>query len=166
MPTARERYADEAFERSLSQFQRLVQSVGVKRFSSAMNITTRQVNRMLSGTQPNPVDRIVRTLQSCKAGVGDEVIEYICQEVGGSFVRDEATIDASAVNAVRECAEAIAAISDGEITTVEETKIRQAIAALTALVRMAQAARVDGEPVRITPVVRPNPIARHNARAD
>lgn len=166
MPTARERYADEAFERSLGHFERLVQSVGAKRFAAAMSITTRQVNRMLSGTQPNPVDRIVRTLQSCEAAVGDEVIEYICQEVGGSFVRDEATIDASAVNAVRECAEAIAAISDGHITTVEESEIRQAIAALTALVRMAQAARVDGEPIRIMPVVRAEPLQRARTRVE
>lgn len=154
MATARERYADEAFERSLAQFERLVQSVGAKRFAAAMNLTTRQVNRMLSGTQPNPVDRVVRTLQSCEAQVGDEVIEYICQEVGGSFVRDEATIDASAVNAVRECAEAIAAISDGQITVIDEREVRQAIAALTALVRIAQAQRVDGQPVKIKPVVR------------
>jgi len=166
MATARERYPDEAFERSLTQFERLVQSVGAKRFASAMNLTTRQVNRMLSGTQPNPVDRIVRTLQSCEAQVGDEVIEYICQEVGGSFVRDEASIDASAVNAVRECAEAIAAISDGQITTVDEREIRQAIAALTALVRMAQSSRVDGQPVKIKAVIRSGTLQTDPATID
>lgn len=154
MPTARDRYNDDAFDRSLSHFKRMVESVGVKRFAGSMKLTTRQVNRILAGTQPNPVDRIVRALQSCEADVGDEVIEYICQEVGGSFVRDESTIDAAAVNAVRECAEAIAAISDGHITTIEEGEIRQAIAALTALVRMAQLHRVDGQPIRIEPVVR------------
>lgn len=154
MATARDRYADESFARSLDHFKRMVDSVGVKRFASSMCLTTRQINRILSGTQPNPVDRVLRALQACEAEVGDAVIEYICQEIGGSFVRDEASLDGAAVNAVRECAEAIAAISDGHVTEIDEHEVRQAIAALTALVRYVQQSRVDGRPVPLTAVVR------------
>ena len=42
------------------QFRDLVESVGVKRFSQALGISARQVNRILSGAQPNPVGRLVR----------------------------------------------------------------------------------------------------------
>ena len=118
---------------SLHQFQSLVDSVGVKRFSSSLDLSTRQVNRILSGVQPNPVERLIRSLQAADADTGDRVLDYICQEMGGHFVRHEA-LDDAAVNAVKECAEAIAAISDGEISEIDVREIREAISALSGLI--------------------------------
>jgi len=127
---------DELAVESAEHFRRMVESVGVKRFSSCMELSTRQVNRMLSGAQPNPVDRLVRCLQSCQADVGDEALGFICQEAGGLFIKDEEPdLDQSAVHAIRECAEAIAAISDGHVTRMAEKQVREAICALTALLR-------------------------------
>jgi hypothetical protein len=132
----------------LRHFASLVESVGVKRFASALGITTRQVNRILSGAQPNPVDRLIRALQSAGAKQGDAVLDYVCQEVGGHFVRHEAVDDAT-VNAVRESAEAIAAISDGHVTALDVREIREAISALSGLImsiRAGQGERGRPEP--------------------
>lgn len=115
------------------RFCELVESVGTKRFAMSLGVTTRQVNRMLSGTQPNPAERLIRCLQSAEPEVGDCVIDYICQEMGGHFVRHEA-IDNATVNAVRECAEAIAAISDGQVNALDLKEIREAISALSGLI--------------------------------
>lgn len=115
------------------RFASLVNSVGVKRFAAAMDLSTRQVNRMLSGAQPNPVERLIRSIQSAEPQVGDRVLDEICQEMGGHFVRMEA-FDAAAVNAVKECAEAIAAISDGQISQMDVREIRDAINALSGLI--------------------------------
>ena len=123
-----ERFRDDA----LQKFSTLVESVGVKRFSTTLALSTRQVNRILSGVQPNPVERIIRSLQAADADTGDRVLDFICQEMGGYFVREEAITEAS-TNAVKECAEAIAAISDGEITSVDVNEVREAISALVAL---------------------------------
>lgn len=120
-------------EDHLSRFSQLVESVGVKRFATSMDLSTRQINRMLGGAQPNPVDRLIRALQASEAAVGDEVLDFICQEMGGHFVRHEA-VDDAAVNAVKECAEAIAAISDGNVSDVDVKEVREAISALTALI--------------------------------
>jgi hypothetical protein len=51
------------------------------------------------------------------------------------------------VNAVKECAEAIAAISDGKITRVDEREIREAISALITLSRAItdRRAETDGQ---------------------
>jgi len=117
---------------STKRFAALVDSVGIKRFSASLGLTTRQVNRMLSGAQPNPIERLIRCLQSADPDAGDRVLDYMCQEMGGHFVRMEA-LDAAAVNAVRECAEAIAAISDGHISDLDINEIREAISALSAL---------------------------------
>jgi len=117
----------------LLQFAALVESVGVKRFALAMGLSTRQINRILSGAQPNPVERLIKALQSAEPAVGDHVLDFVCQEMGGHFVRQEA-IDQAAVNAVRECAEAIAAISDGQISAMDVNEIRQAISALSGLI--------------------------------
>jgi len=130
---------DDIFENELSRdahehFQRIVDSVGIKRFAAAMGLSTRQVNRILAGSQPNPIARVIQCVQSCEAEVGDRVVDFICQEAGGYFVREE-TIDHAAVNAVKECAEAIAAISDGEISGRDEIEIREAVQALMALAR-------------------------------
>lgn len=117
----------------LRQFATLVDAQGVKLFAASLDLSTRQVNRILTGAQPNPVERLIRCLQSADTDSGDRVLDYVCQEMGGHFVRHEAFDDA-AVNAVRECAEAIAAISDGQITDLEVREIREAISALSGLI--------------------------------
>ncbi|MBT8485650.1 MAG: hypothetical protein HKO59_04915 [Phycisphaerales bacterium] len=131
---------DDAFRDTCrARFNDLVESVGVKRFATSLGLSTRQVNRILAGAQPNPVERLVRSLQGADAETGDRVLDYICQELGGHFVRHEA-IDEAAVNAVKECAEAIAAISDGEISDLEVREIREAISALSGLIMSMRAA--------------------------
>ena len=115
------------------QFAALVESAGIKRFAASLSLSTRQVNRMLSNAQPNPIERLIRSLQAVEPDQGDRILDYICQEMGGHFVRQEGINDA-AVNAVKECAEAIAAISDGQISAVDVTDIRQAISALSTLI--------------------------------
>lgn len=124
---------DPSARQYLSHFTSLVESVGVKRFAASMNLSTRQINRMLSGAQPNPVDRIIRSLEAASPEDGDRVLDYVCQELGGHFVRHE-SIDEAAVNAVRECAEAIAAISDGHVSRLDVQEIREAISALSGLI--------------------------------
>lgn len=118
---------------SQRHFAELVESVGIKRFAASMNLTTRHVNRMLSGAAPNPIERLIRLVQSASPEAGDRCVDFLCQEVGGHFVRHE-TLDDATVNAVRECAEAIAAISDGHISSLDLREIREAISALSCLI--------------------------------
>lgn len=136
--------------RALVHFRALVESVGVKRFAASLDLSTRQVNRILSGVQPNPVERLIRSLQSAAPEVGDRALDFVCQEAGGFFVRQEASLDTAGANAVRECAEAIAAISDGEITEIDEREIREAIGAMVALLRSTAEKKAKGEPARFT----------------
>jgi hypothetical protein len=120
-------------EECLRRFASLVGSVGVKRFATDLDLSTRQVNRILGGVQPNPVERLIRALQSARAEEGDRLLDFICQEMGGHFVRHEG-LDEAAINAVKECAEAIAAISDGHISDLDLQEIREAISALSGLI--------------------------------
>lgn len=123
---------DRLMDEPQQRFAELVDSVGVKRFAHSLGLSTRQVNRILSGAQSNPVERLIKSIQSAEPETGDKVLDYICQEMGGHFVRME-SLDAAAVNAVKECAEAIAAISDGHISDLDIQEIREAISALAAL---------------------------------
>ncbi|MEM7229782.1 MAG: hypothetical protein AAF432_13305 [Planctomycetota bacterium] len=124
-------------DEALQTFTALVESTGVKRFATSLDLSTRQVNRILSGVQPNPVERLIRSLQAAEAEAGDQVLDFICQEMGGYFVRHEA-LDNATVNAVKECAEAIAAISDGEVSKVDVREVREAISALHGLLSAIQ----------------------------
>ncbi len=138
MPSGSERTpppADELEDRCLEHFRALVDSVGVKRFASSLGLSTRQVNRILAGAQPNPVHRVLRSIAASDPSVGDAALDFLCQEMGGYFVRDEGGLDAASANAVKECAEAIAAIADGEVTPLDDQEIREAISALIALRR-------------------------------
>jgi hypothetical protein len=128
----------------LEHFAELVECVGIKRFAGALGVSTRQVNRILAGSQPNPVERLIRCLQAVEPETGDRVLDYICQELGGHFVRQEAMNEAT-VNAVRECAEAIAAISDGHVGDLDIKEIRDAISALSGLILALQRSRL-GKP--------------------
>lgn len=120
-------------EQAHQRFEELVQCTGTKRFAACMKLSPRQINRMISGAQPNPIERIIRTLQSAEPEIGDQTLDFICQEMGGHFVRHEA-LDSAAVNAVKECAEAIAAMSDGEYCDITVKEIREAISALSTII--------------------------------
>jgi len=122
------------------QFAALVDGAGIKRFASSLSISTRQINRMLSSAQPNPIERLIRCLQAVEPELGDRALDYICQEMGGHFVRHEA-INEATVNAVKECAEAIAAISDGNVSEMDVRDIREAISALSSLIMALQQGR-------------------------
>jgi hypothetical protein len=95
-----------------------------------MALSTRQINRMLSGAQPNPVERLIRCLQCCAPEVGDRTLAFICQEAGGHFIKDEGTVTEAVVNAVKECAEAIAALSQSDVSPITRREVQEAIAAL------------------------------------
>ncbi len=129
-------------EQALQRFADLVAGVGVKRFAQALNLSTRQVNRILSGAQPNPIERLLRSVQSAEPASGDRVLDFVCQEMGGHFVRQEAFDDAT-VNAVKECAEAIAAISDGHLSEVDLREVREAISALSGLIMSFNSRKTD-----------------------
>jgi hypothetical protein len=123
-------------------FGDLVESVGVKRFAAGVGLSTRQVNRILRGAQPNPIERVIRAVQAADPEAGDRALDFICQEMGGSFVRQTGVRD-STVNAIKECAEAIAAMSDGEVSQKEIDEIRDAISALSSLVMSLQRNKPD-----------------------
>lgn len=134
--------ADALKDHCREQFAALVECVGTKRFAQALSVSPRQINRILSGAQPNPIERIIMCLQAADPQVGDQVIDFICQELGGHFVRQECLNDA-AVNAVKECVEAIAAISDGHVGEMDVREIRDAISALSGLIHALRSARDD-----------------------
>ena len=132
-------------EEATRRFADLVNSVGVKRFAQALGLSTRQINRILAGAQPNPVERLLRSLQGAEPEIGDRVLDFVCQEMGGHFVRHEA-FDEATVNAVKECAEAIAAISDGQVSELDIKEIREAISALSGLI-MSFHTKSDDTPI-------------------
>lgn len=117
---------------ALAQLSAVVENIGVKRFAQALEISPRQVNRILSGAQPNPFERLILCLQAVEPSVGDEALDFVCREMGGHFVR-HLNQDESITEAVRECAEAIAAMSDGHLTEDDRHEVREAISALSSV---------------------------------
>jgi len=116
-------------------FEALVDSVGVKAFAANLGLSSRQVHRMLSGTQPNPVRRLRDALAAGDGMVSMTVLDYLCAEHGGYFVPLDIELDVADVNAVKESAEAIVAITEGRSTRVTVKEIREAVSALAALER-------------------------------
>ena len=64
-------------------FEAMVDSVGVKGFAANMGLSTRQIHRMLNGTQPNPVARMCDTLSSCDCELAGNTLDQMCQQQGG-----------------------------------------------------------------------------------
>ena len=64
--------------------------------------------------------------------IGDQTLDFICREMGGHFVR-HLNNDESITEAVRECAEAIAVMSDGTLTGEDVKEVREAISALSSV---------------------------------
>jgi hypothetical protein len=114
-------------------FEALVESVGVKAFAANIGLSTRQIHRMLNGTQPNPVGRLREAIAAGEPAIGDQALDWLCRQCGGYFVRLATDLAKANVNAVKESAEAIVAISEGRSVRVTVKEIREAIAALAAL---------------------------------
>jgi hypothetical protein len=123
-------------------FQTMVESVGVKAFAANMEISTRQVYRMLTGAQPNPVARFCEVIAAGESVQARAVLDYLCQRQGGYFVLLTEDLSLASVNAVKESAEAIVAISEGRPVRVTVKEIREAIAALAALETLLQSGKV------------------------
>ncbi|MCH2146022.1 MAG: hypothetical protein MK082_12900 [Phycisphaerales bacterium] len=131
---------EELASASSEQFAALAESIGVKRLAQALDISTRQVNRILSGAQPNPIERLVLSLQAVDPQVGDRALDFVCREMGGHFVR-HVSREESIREAVRECAEAIAAMSDGALSESDILEVREAISALSSVLGSVDADR-------------------------
>lgn len=114
-------------------FEAMVESVGVKAFGANIGLSTRQIHRMLNGTQPNPLRRFCEAIGACEGPAAQEALDFICRQCVGYFVRLATELAKANVNAVKESAEAIVAISEGESVRVTVKEIREAIAALAAL---------------------------------
>ena len=119
-------------------FEAMTESVGVKAFAANMGLSTRQVHRMLNGSQPNPVSRMHESLAACDEPAAAAALDYLCQQRGGHFVTLADDLDMAGANAVKESAEAIVAIVEGRDPRVTVREIREAIAALAALEQRLQ----------------------------
>ena len=122
-------------DRTRELFEAMVESVGVKAFAANMDLSTRQIHRMLNGAQPEPLARTVGALQAAEPAEGEAALDYVCSRMGGYFIRTIDNLPVANVNAVKECAEAIVAISEGQSPRVELKEIREAISALASLER-------------------------------
>lgn len=119
-----------------SVFEAMVESVGIKSFAGTMGLSTRQIHRMLNGAQPNPVERFIDATRACEGLTAQAAVDFICMHAGGHFVPRLMDIQKANVNAVKESAAAIVAISENRVLRVEIREIREAISALAALERL------------------------------
>lgn len=117
-------------------FESMVESVGIKAFAAAMELSTRQVHRMLGGVQPNPVERFLEAVRASEGLTAQAAVDFVCRQCGGYFVQLAENLHVANVNAVKEAAEAIVAISEDRRPQVEIKEIREAIAALASLERL------------------------------
>lgn len=116
-------------------FGEMVESVGVKAFAAKLGMSSRQVHRMLSGSQPNPLRRFCEVLQACPQAKAEAAMSCLCRQMGMYWVRVPTTLAEANLNAVKEAAEAIVAIMEGRSVDTAVQEIREAIAALSALER-------------------------------
>ena len=121
----------------------MVESVGIKAFASKMELSTRQVHRMLGGAQANPVARFCQAMQACDKKTAEAVLSHLCRQQGVYWIRVPASLKAANLNAVKESAEAIVAITEGRSVTTTVREIREAIAALAALEKILDADKAD-----------------------
>ena len=105
-------------------FEAMVESVGVKAYAANMSLSTRQIHRMLNGTQPNPVGRFREAAAAGEPSAGAEALDWLCRQGGGYFVRLVTDLAKANVNAVKESAEAIVAISEGRSVRVTLMEFR------------------------------------------
>lgn len=126
-------------------FEAIVQATGVKAFAAKLGLSTRQVHRMLSGAQPNPLSRFCDVLHACDQQSAEAVLSAVCRAMDVYWIRVPQDLKSANLNAVKESAEAIVAISEGRSVQTTVREIRQAIAALSALERMLDQEKAAAE---------------------
>jgi hypothetical protein len=120
-------------------FEAMVESVGVKAFAHRMGLSTRQVHRMLSGSQPNPLRRLCEAIKASDGPAARDALDFVAGRCGGYFIDSPPDFKSANLNAVKEAAEAIVAISEGAPCRVTIREVREAISALAALERILAA---------------------------
>ncbi|MGP1347736.1 MAG: hypothetical protein ACTS3F_13850 [Phycisphaerales bacterium] len=75
----------------LEQFEALVQSVGVHGYAARVGLHRRQINRMRSGAQPNPINRLLLALEAATPDARKSAAEYLCAQLNARFVPNPAT---------------------------------------------------------------------------
>ena len=126
-------------------FEAMVESVGIKAYASTIGLSTRQIHRMLNGSQPNPIQRFVEAVQACEGLTAQQAVDFVCRQAGGYFVVHIEDMAKANVNAVKESAEAIVAISENRTPRITIKEIREAISALAALERLLEEKEANGE---------------------
>lgn len=76
----------DAAVRDLRMFESVVRETGLVQFCEAIRLVRRQVNRMLSGAQPNPINRMIATIHAAESKAARRAMQYLCDEIGGSFI--------------------------------------------------------------------------------
>ena len=126
-------------------FEAMIESVGIKAFAADIGLSTRQIHRMLNGVQPNPIRRMAHALAACRGAEAEVALDWLCHGMDGYFVRLPDGLERANVNAVKESAEAIVAISEGRSVRVTVKEIREAISALAALEKRLREGRTAGD---------------------
>jgi hypothetical protein len=101
---------------------------------------------MLNGAQPNPLDRFCDIMKACDAKTAQRALSHVCRQSGVYWVRVPISMKAANLDAVKEAAQAIVAITEGRSITVEVREIREAIAALAALEKKLDQERTTSKP--------------------
>ncbi len=117
-------------------FEGMVEAAGIKAFASKLGLSTRQVHRMLNGSQPNPLTRFCDILSAAEPKSAEAALSHVCRKQGVYWIRVPQDLKSANLNAVKESAEAIVAITEGKDPRVTVREIREAIAALSALEKM------------------------------
>lgn len=120
----------DAAVRDLRMFESVVRETGLVQFCEAIRLVRRQVNRMLSGAQPNPINRMIATIHAAESKAANRAMQYLCEEIGGTFIpasTDNDTSERMQADALRLCALAAAHSMDINAAAHQHHQHRQPI---------------------------------------
>ena len=102
-------------------------------FAQNAGMTTRQLNRIRSGDQPNPFHRAAQWSRLGSDETANRLVSMVCEANDGFFIQEGGSDSTNIEDTIQKAADVIKGLADGSLDEEDRRLVREAVAAMIGL---------------------------------
>ena len=122
----------EPFDHALSDH---IDVLGTSGFAEQASMTTRQLNRIRSGDQPNPFHRAAEWSRLGTVESATILVSMVCEANDGFFIQEGGNNTTNIEDTIQKAADVIKGLADGSLDDGDRRLVQDAIAAMIGLLQ-------------------------------
>ena len=109
--------------------------LGTIGFAQKAGMTTRQLNRIRSGDQPNPFHRAAEWSRLGSADTANQLVSMVCEANDGFFIQEGGSDATNIEDTIQKAADVIKGLADGSLDDEDRRLVQEAVAAMIGLLQ-------------------------------